>query len=250
MTARGGSNRIAHWTSGIILLIIISMPIFLYAKPQSNQLEQYRRAWQDSTVTRIMMTPDSPALYDSLKAIGSDEAIFELGRLCYSQGLYRQAEQYFLRLPRSKHRDIFLIQTEQILGNESSLDPQEISVDFSLLLLYNQQPDSIHAFNVTGYLANFLPPPKENKDIANSPDKYHIDGRFVLQFGAFSNKELAENLKQKLVENDVDARIEPSPDSSLYIVLAVGWDNREQAELLGERLNFIYTVIDREGKHE
>ena len=62
--------------------------------------------------------------------------------------------------------------------------------------------------------------------------------------------ELAENLKQKLVENDVDARIEPSPDSSLYRVRAGGWDSREQAELLGERLNFIYTIIDREGKHE
>ncbi len=219
----------------ILLLLIVTLAL----SSVPNQLDSYRSTFKDERIQTIMMTPDQPALYDSLAQLHTDEANFEMGRLCFSQGLYQQAKTYFNLCPPTNIRDIYLIWTAAILDEELELAKPDGFNDFMRLL----ENDT----NLTGYLANFA---VSDKALAKPADNNDIDSRYTVQFGAFSTLEMAERLEKKLRENGIVPRIEPSEDGSLYRVRAGRFEEREKAEDFGDRLNMIYTIIDREGKHE
>ena len=240
-------------TKLIKTLILLFAFITIVSAKQNNQLEIYREVYNEASVRTIMMTPDSPSLYDSLRLVGTPEAMFELARLCYSLGLYKQAKQHFSTCPQSELRDLFLIQIAQILSEESLLSHDiKDYPDYSHLLDYNSEPDTIIAFNITGYLKNFVVMPETNKDIALDSNNSDIVGKYAVQFGAFSKIELAQRLLEKLNKNGINAVIEniEGPETSLFHVRAGSFTDIEAAENYGENLNFIYSIIDREEQNE
>ena len=186
-------------------------------------------------------------LAEKLREEETPEALFELGRLYYSRGLYRQALAFFQRtgfggdtrflligfchkiLNEPDSAKVFLAQiTEPRLRAWSSAGLAKIS---------SSVPSAISDYP---YLINFFAE-------AGIPSDTLRTGGYTLQFGAFSDSIRAVLLSQKLRDIGLSPYIQSTAvnEKILFRVRAEHFATKEDAEEAGAALGdqFIYMIV-------
>ncbi len=226
-------------------LFVICALSFAFAFAGDGYLQFWRAFGYDDELAQAMAeATDCERLAELLRKRGTDEALFELGRLYYSRGLYRQALAFFQRTEFGGDvRSLYIGLCALVLGE----------VDTARAYLARISDAHTRAWSSAGlaridgtfpaaagdfpYLANFF---------SAKPGSTQAGG-YTLQFGAFVDSSRAEALAQKLrdvglhpyiVRARVGGRI-------FFRVRAEHFATRKEAEdaaaALGEQ--FIYMIV-------
>jgi len=189
-------------------------------------------------------------LAEKLREDETPEALFELGRLYFSRGLYRQALAFFQRTEFGDDEKILCIGLCQMILGEND------SANFAFAQISNPR---LRAWSSTGlakiaenmpsaindypYLINFF------ADFSKPTDTKRTGG-YTLQFGAFADSTRANLLIEKLKDIGLSPYIQEktTEDRIFYRVRAEHFATKSEAEEAGTALGdqFIYMVVPEE----
>ncbi|MFP4458590.1 MAG: SPOR domain-containing protein [Candidatus Zixiibacteriota bacterium] len=239
----------------IFILFIFTSIVFSANFIDTGKGDAYRNFWKNPELEKIILESEIPEQLDSLSELDGNVAKFEMGRLCFSLGLYRQAQQYFEMADDTELKFLFLAQINMILS------------EYDLALVYLEKiPDTSFA----GYpmlckkqISSLKPDLTENLDINDDFSKFYSyfvkqesslddfsyeDGSFTIQFGAFSDESRAKVLEEKVSKEGLNTRIaQKSKDGQiLYLVHGGSFKTKDQAEKKAEQLSgaFIYNIVE------
>ena len=204
--------------------------------------------YPDELVDFLSSVSNGEVFTENLRTYDSPEAIFEMGRLYYARGLYRQALAFFnrtdccgdLRLLYIGLCNIVLDNPDSakiVLSkiNEPSLRPWSSA---AIAYITGNTPSVVDDYP---YLRNFFI--KESVSSANRKG-------FTLQFGAFADSSRAENLAQTLKDIGLSPYIVKVEigGRTLFRVRAEHFDTKEKAQEAGSALGdqFIFMVVPEE----
>ena len=225
-----------------ILLWLLAVVAFCQQSPDNFWKQA---GYSDSLAVTLANTRSGEMLAEKLQSDRSPQAIFELGRLYYARGLYRQALAFFnstdfggdTRLLHIGFCHIVLGENDSastILSRISDARLRAWSAA-GLARISNTVPTSANDYP---YLSNFF--------MTETPDTVQKKG-FTLQFGAFADSLRATGLVEILRDIGLSPYMTKAESGGkmLFRVRAEHFATREEAEEAGAALGdqFIYMVV-------
>jgi len=234
------------------IYIIITVQLILYSLTFSEpSYSSYWLANGYSTETAALMgkTQSGEILTQQLQKSDSPETIFEMGRLYYARGLYRQALSFFRKTDFGGDLRLLYIGLCNIVLNEpDSAKTALVKItdarirawsSAGLARISNTTPTAANDFP---YLTNFF--------LTGSEETEQSKKGYTLQFGAFADSTRA----QKMVEILKDIGLTPYTtridvgERILFRVRAESFPTKEEAQQAGAALGdqFIFMVVPEE----
>ena len=232
------------------ITILLAISLGVWGEPKYSQF-WIKKGYPRELAVVMGETRNAEEVAEKLRASETDEGLFELGRLYFARGLYRQALAFFQRTNfGGDARIYFLGLCHFILGN-----PDSAKAYFSQVQDERFRPwasaglgkiDSATP-SVVGdypYLGRFFP--QKGGETATKKQS----GGYTLQFGAFADSTRAEKLAAKLRDVGLHPYLQKVTigGRTLYRVRAEHFATKSEAEQAGAALGdeFIYMVVPEE----
>lgn len=228
------------------LWLIFSVIALAFAWVEKSYLDYWKSAGYSAEETKALSEQrNCDKVADALRSSSTPQATFELGKLYYARGLYRQALGFFKNTDFGGDlRKLYIGLCYLVLGENDSAKSIVSTIADSTLRPWSSailgkisgtKPVVVGKYR---YLSGFW---GEETDNEQGQDK------FTLQFGAFSKRELAEALSEKLKAAGLEPYIMEVriSDKTLFRVRHGHFNSREEAEQVGEAIGdqFIFQVV-------
>ncbi len=239
-------SNIIFMRMGIYIVAICSILSLLFAEPQYSAYWD-KLDYSSDLCTYLGNMHNAEQIAEKFRQNETPQTLFELGRLYFSRGLYRQALAFLQRTDFGGDTRLLLIGFCNIILDEP--DSAKIYLaqitqprlrawsSAGLAKISKSIPKSVNDYP---YIANFF------TTIPRAADSSHTGG-YTLQFGAFSDSLRANIMMKKLMDIGLSAYIQKTTigDKILYRVRAEHFATKEDAENAGSALGdqFIYMVV-------
>ena len=176
----------------------------------------------------------------------SEGASSKIGQYLYSRGLYTQASQHLRKFiflhPQSKDLSRMMGMLLRSFDATGELDSAQFFVD----QYFKKHPKQYFIKNELGYIPdsikriNF----REEKIVKKAISIPLNHGNWMVQVGAFGNRNNAVNLKEKLTKGRYSVSINTLASSkrTLFVVRVGPFESRQSAKNKGQELNKLYSL--------
>ena len=179
----------------------------------------------------------------------SEGASSKIGQYLYSRGLYTQASQhlrkFIFRHPKSKDLSRMMGMFLRSFDATGELDSAQYFVD----KYFRKHPKQHLIKNELGYIPDSIKRIKYYKEKIIKKDSKVVgtqgeQGNWMIQVGAFGNRNNAVNLKEKLTKGGYSVSINTltSNKRSLFAVRVGPFKSRRSAKNKGQELNNLYRL--------
>ena len=176
----------------------------------------------------------------------SEGALSKIGQYLYSRGLYTQASQhlrkFIFRHPQSKDLSRMMGMLLRSFDATGELDSAQFFVD----QYFKKHPKQYFIKNELGYIPDSIKRIKfrEEKIVKKSISIPLNHGNWMVQVGAFGNRNNAVNLKKKLTKGGYSVSINTLTSSkrTLFAVRLGPFESRQSAKNKGQELNKLYSL--------
>lgn len=227
----------------ILTFFVISSVFSWVEKPYADYWKSAGYSIDEIKVLSEQRNCDKVA--DVLRSSSTPQAKFEMGKLYYARGLYRQALGFFKNTNFGGDlRKLYIGLCYLVLDENDSAKSIISAISDTTLRPWSSailgkisgtKPVVIGRYR---YLAGFW-----NEETGEKQKQ----GKFTIQFGAFSKKELAEALSEKLKSIGLEPYITEVKigDRILFRVRHGHFNSKEEAEEVGEAIGdqFIFQVV-------
>ncbi|RKZ35161.1 hypothetical protein DRQ33_00295 [bacterium] len=228
------------------IVILSALLACAFGEPQYSAYWA-RNDYPNDLITVMGDMRGAEQIAEKLRQSESPEALFELGRLYYSRGLYRQALAFFQRTDFGEDVRLLLMSFCYIILDQkdsakvylSQINQNRLRAWSSAGLARMEQniPSAVADYP---YLANFFAEVKPNADST-------FTGGFTIQFGAFSDSSRAFIMMNKLKDIGLEPYIQKTVvnEQVLYRVRAERFRTKQEAEEAASALGdqFIYMIV-------
>ena len=176
----------------------------------------------------------------------SEGALSKIGQYLYSRGLYTQASQhlrkFIFRHPQSKDLSRMMGMLLRSFDATGELDSAQFFVD----QYFKKHPKQYFIKNELGYIPDSIKRIKfrEEKIVKKAITIPLNQGDWMVQVGAFGNRNNAVNLKEKLTKGGYSVSINTLASSkrTLFVVRVGPFESRQSAKNKGQELNKLYSL--------
>jgi len=179
----------------------------------------------------------------------SEGASSKIGQYLYSRGLYTQASQhlkkFIFRHPKSKDLSRIMGMFLRSFDATGELDSAQYFVD----KYFKKHPKQHLVKNELGYIPDSIKRIKYYKEKIVKKDSKVVgaqreQGNWMVQVGAFGNRNNAVNLKEKLTKGGYSVSINTLTSSkrTLFAVRVGSFKSRQSAKNKGQELNKLYKI--------
>ncbi len=233
------------------ITILLAISLGAWGEPKYSQF-WIKKGYPRELAVVMGETRNAEEVAEKLRASETDEGLFELGRLYFARGLYRQALAFFQRTTfGGDARNLMIGLCHLILNQPDSARDYLSAVQDSrfrpwasavLAKINSTTPTAAADYP---YLGNFFPATAQKTGQGE-----RISGGYTLQFGAFADSLRAEKLAARLRDVGLHPYLQKVKIGGkvLYRVRAEHFATKEEAEQAGAALGdaFIYMVVPAE----
>ena len=176
----------------------------------------------------------------------SEGALSKIGQYLYSRGLYTQASQhlrkFIFRHPQSKDLSRMMGMLLRSFDATGELDSAQFFVD----QYFKKHPKQYFIKNELGYIPDSIKRIiiKEEEIVKKAITISLNQGNWMVQVGAFGNRNNAVNIKEKLIKGGYSVSINTlaSSKKTLFVVRVGPFESRQSAKNKGQELNKLYRL--------